>query len=186
MDPLTQHSNPFAISNPINSPRWPSSPLIKPHAVGAPPIQQPPIIWPTRSNPTTPQQPSREPRSPITDQPRRQNQPPPLSSSSSSSSSSQPNYPSSEKRPTKIRVTGIERNRRDLYIKFDAWVSPNCTPRTSNISLIPSCFSQSNLTTTRAGHCPNVSRAYKEFLAFQEALISNNPHTIVPPIPFPK
>ncbi|KAI9609373.1 hypothetical protein H4Q26_007327 [Puccinia striiformis f. sp. tritici PST-130] len=44
---------------------------------------------------------------------------------------------------------------------------------------------QSNLTTTRTGHCPNVSRSYKEFLSFHEALVSNNPHTIVPPIPFP-
>lgn len=61
-------------------------------------------------------------------------------------------------------MIGIERNRRDLYIKFDAW---------------------SNLITTRAGHCPNVSRSYREILSFYESLSSNNPHTIVPPVPFP-
>ncbi|EFP78282.1 uncharacterized protein PGTG_04238 [Puccinia graminis f. sp. tritici CRL 75-36-700-3] len=189
---------------------WPSSPLIKPNLVGAASANQQPIIWPARSNPTTPTitQLNREPRSPIREEPRRtlnNQQPIPQHSEHTQqqqhqqqqqkqqqhqhqpyqqqqqqqhhhqqqqypniSQNNHQNTPSEnirpEKRQAKIRVTGIERNRRDLYIKFDAW---------------------SNLTTNRTGHCPNVSRAYKEFLSFHEALICNNPHTIVPPIPFP-
>ncbi|PLW43414.1 hypothetical protein PCASD_07526 [Puccinia coronata f. sp. avenae] len=194
MDPLSQqetetpknqnrsnsNSNPFKklVASPA-SPSWPSSPLVKPHAVGASATQSP-IVWPARPNPPTPTQyqhhPIREPRSPIREprspirEPRRPTHelPPPSHSHSHSLHHHHHHHHPVIHRPdkplTKIRVTGIERNRRDSYIKFDAW---------------------SNLTTTRAGHCPNVSRSYKEFLAFHEALVSNNPHTIVPPIPFP-
>ncbi|WAR55420.1 hypothetical protein PtB15_6B161 [Puccinia triticina] len=138
--------------------------------IGASALNQQPIVWPQRSNPSTPvSQLNREPRSPIREEPRRNNQA--IEHTHQPTPQNQPHqhHPipentRQEKRQTKIRVTGIERNRRDLYIKFDAW---------------------SNLTTTRAGHCPNVSRSYKEFLAFHEALIANNSHTIVPPIPFP-
>ncbi|KAH9468671.1 hypothetical protein Pst134EA_009206 [Puccinia striiformis f. sp. tritici] len=156
----SQQNNPFSKNINTDSPAtsWPSSPLIKPNAVGGTgqQQQQQPIIWPNRSNHSSSQ---REPRSPIREQPRRNN-----NNQEQQPAVEQQQQQANEKRPTKIRVTGIERNRRDLYIKFDAW---------------------SNLTTTRTGHCPNVSRSYKEFLSFHEALVSNNPHTIVPPIPFP-
>ncbi|KAG0142074.1 hypothetical protein CROQUDRAFT_663018, partial [Cronartium quercuum f. sp. fusiforme G11] len=199
--PPTHSPHPGLIVTP-NHPstfEWPSSPIGKPHAVGSEPAQphlhSPTVIWPHRSpsqpqaqfQPPPPQslyhQPTghpplstasvgrpasnREPRSPTREDQRR----PPIidphfsphdSTSGPPARTGPPSKP--KERHTRIRVSGIERNRRDLYIKFDAW---------------------SNLTTHRAGHCPNISRAYREFLLFYEAMSANNPHTIVPPVPFP-
>lgn len=150
------------------TPSWPSSPLIKPNSVGGTTTQQP-ITWPERrSNSSNPQFLNREPRSPIREESRRTNSNPSHNKFTPSQSISNPSHLPPSHQPqillTKITVIAIERNRRDTYIKFDAW---------------------SHLTANRNSHSPNVSRAYKEFLLFHESLTANNPHTIVPPVPFP-
>ncbi|KAI8452996.1 hypothetical protein BY996DRAFT_7186161 [Phakopsora pachyrhizi] len=186
---------------------WPSSPLVRQHSQVIWPIRstsnlsQPQPV-PTPSNSSKNNSSVRLPRSPTTQQLSNRNilnihnqsASSPSTSSNSSPTSSSPSSsphkhlhhshpsrsPGSNHRPssisippgkqhqqpplTTIRVTAIERNRRDLYIRFDAW---------------------SHLITSRAGHCPNVSRAYREFVAFHETISNNNPHTIPPPIPFP-
>ncbi|KAH7930687.1 hypothetical protein BV22DRAFT_1054414 [Leucogyrophana mollusca] len=62
----------------------------------------------------------------------------------------------------RVRITGLDRNRRDILFKFDAQTNlPNFTGTTYR----------------------NVSRSYLEFQQFYEALINNCPHTIIPALP---
>ena len=62
----------------------------------------------------------------------------------------------------RIRLTTLDRNRRDILIKFDA---------------------QTNLPNFSSTSYRNVSRSYGEFQQFYEALLGNNPQTIIPALP---
>ncbi|KAH7916287.1 Vps5 C terminal like-domain-containing protein [Hygrophoropsis aurantiaca] len=62
----------------------------------------------------------------------------------------------------RVRITGLDRNRRDILLKFDA---------------------QTNLSNFTGTTYRNVSRSYLEFQQFYEALINNCPHTIIPALP---
>ncbi|KAH8830420.1 vacuolar protein sorting-associated protein vps17 [Flagelloscypha sp. PMI_526] len=62
----------------------------------------------------------------------------------------------------RVRITGIDRNRRDILIKFDA---------------------QTNLTNFTGTTYRNVSRSYLEFQQFYEAAVQSNPQTIIPALP---
>ncbi|KAH7887548.1 Vps5 C terminal like-domain-containing protein [Phlebopus sp. FC_14] len=62
----------------------------------------------------------------------------------------------------RVRITGLDRNRRDILFKFDA---------------------QTNLSNFTGTTYRNVSRSYVEFQQFYDALINNCPHTIIPALP---
>ncbi|KAF5358982.1 hypothetical protein D9758_004814 [Tetrapyrgos nigripes] len=62
----------------------------------------------------------------------------------------------------RVKVTGLDRNRRDILIKLDA---------------------QTNLSNFTGTTYRNVSRSYYEFQQFYEAIVHSNPHTIVPALP---
>ncbi|KAF8663374.1 hypothetical protein AX16_000949 [Volvariella volvacea WC 439] len=62
----------------------------------------------------------------------------------------------------KVRVTGLDRNRRDVLLKLDA---------------------QTNLSNFTGTTYRNVSRSYAEFQQFYEAIMSSNPQTIIPALP---
>ncbi|XP_006459983.1 hypothetical protein AGABI2DRAFT_202522 [Agaricus bisporus var. bisporus H97] len=62
----------------------------------------------------------------------------------------------------KVRLTGLDRNRRDILVKFDA---------------------QTNLSNFTGTTYRNVSRSYLEFQQFYESIVQNNPQTIVPALP---
>ncbi|CAL1701329.1 unnamed protein product [Somion occarium] len=62
----------------------------------------------------------------------------------------------------RVRITGLDRNRRDILVKFDA---------------------QTNLSNFTGTTYRNVSRSYFEFQQFYEAIINNNPQTIIPALP---
>ncbi|KAI0650545.1 Vps5 C terminal like-domain-containing protein [Trametes meyenii] len=65
----------------------------------------------------------------------------------------------------RVRITSLDRNRRDVLIKLDA---------------------QTNLSNFTGTTYRNVSRSYVEFQQFYEAVIQNNPQTIVPALPLPR
>ncbi|KAF5387671.1 hypothetical protein D9615_000607 [Tricholomella constricta] len=62
----------------------------------------------------------------------------------------------------RVRITGLDRNRRDILVKLDA---------------------QTNLSNFTGTTYRNVSRSYLEFQQFYEALIHSNPQTIIPALP---
>ncbi|KAI0068590.1 hypothetical protein BV25DRAFT_1866569 [Artomyces pyxidatus] len=62
----------------------------------------------------------------------------------------------------KARITGLDRNRRDILVRLDA---------------------QTNLSNFTGTTYRNVSRSYIEFQQFYDAIIHNNPQTIVPALP---
>lgn len=120
---------------------WPSAPLVHPNTVGSYSAPDPSIVWPHRAGaaPSSsmqdhhaqaighqpiaqpamqqgapPTQRGFEPRSPVRQDDRRM-------------TGSLDGGPAKGKRPelgvTRLRVIGVERNRRDLFVKFDAHVS---------------------------------------------------------------
>ncbi|KAL0580090.1 Vacuolar protein sorting-associated protein 17 [Marasmius crinis-equi] len=62
----------------------------------------------------------------------------------------------------RVKVTGLDRNRRDILVKLDA---------------------QTNLSNFTGTTYRNVSRSYLEFQQFYETIIHSNPQTIVPALP---
>ncbi|KAI0700564.1 Vps5 C terminal like-domain-containing protein [Cytidiella melzeri] len=62
----------------------------------------------------------------------------------------------------RVRITGMDRNRRDVLVKFDA---------------------QTNLSNFTGTTYRNVSRSYFEFQQFYDAIIHNTPQTIIPALP---
>ncbi|KAJ3564834.1 hypothetical protein NP233_g8031 [Leucocoprinus birnbaumii] len=62
----------------------------------------------------------------------------------------------------KVRITGLDRNRRDILVKFDA---------------------QTNLSNFTGTAYRNVSRSYIEFQQFYESIVLNNPQTIIAALP---
>ncbi|KAH8916574.1 hypothetical protein BT69DRAFT_1324295 [Atractiella rhizophila] len=65
----------------------------------------------------------------------------------------------------KVWVLGIERNRRDLWIKFDA---------------------ETNIPSFRSARYKSVSRSYTEFLRLLDALAASNPQIVIPALPLPQ
>ncbi|KAF9498589.1 hypothetical protein BDN71DRAFT_342241 [Pleurotus eryngii] len=62
----------------------------------------------------------------------------------------------------RVRITGLDRNRRDILIKLDA---------------------QTNLSNFTGTTYRNVSRSYSEFQQFYESIVHSNPQTIIPALP---
>ncbi|KAG7447449.1 uncharacterized protein BT62DRAFT_775120 [Guyanagaster necrorhizus] len=62
----------------------------------------------------------------------------------------------------RVRITGLDRNRRDILIRLDA---------------------QANLSNFTGTTYRNVSRSYLEFQQFYESIVHSNPQTIVPALP---
>lgn len=62
----------------------------------------------------------------------------------------------------RVRITGLDRNRRDILVKLDA---------------------QTNLSNFTGTTYRNVSRSYLEFQQFYETLVQSNPQTIIPALP---
>ncbi|KAA1466597.1 hypothetical protein DENSPDRAFT_862583 [Dentipellis sp. KUC8613] len=62
----------------------------------------------------------------------------------------------------KVRITGLDRNRRDILVRLDA---------------------QTNLSNFTGTTYRNVSRSYLEFQQFYDTIINNNPQTIIPALP---
>uniref|UniRef100_A0A0W0EU82 Putative vacuolar protein sorting-associated protein vps17 n=1 Tax=Moniliophthora roreri TaxID=221103 RepID=A0A0W0EU82_MONRR len=62
----------------------------------------------------------------------------------------------------RVKVTGLDRNRRDTLVKLDA---------------------QTNLSNFTGTTYRNVSRSYVEFQQFYESIVHSNPQTIVPALP---
>ncbi|KAJ6538532.1 Vps5 C terminal like-domain-containing protein [Mycena vulgaris] len=62
----------------------------------------------------------------------------------------------------RVRITGLDRNRRDILVKLDA---------------------QTNLSNFTGNTYRNVSRSYLEFQQFYDAVVHSNPQTIVPALP---
>lgn len=62
----------------------------------------------------------------------------------------------------RVRINGLDRNRRDILVKLDA---------------------QTNLSNFNGTAYRNVSRSYLEFQQFYESIVHNNPQTIVPALP---
>ncbi|RDB20126.1 Vacuolar protein sorting-associated protein 17 [Hypsizygus marmoreus] len=62
----------------------------------------------------------------------------------------------------RVRITGLDRNRRDILVKLDA---------------------QTNLSNFTGTTYRNVSRSYLEFQQFYESIIHSNPQTIIPALP---
>ncbi|KAK7060406.1 Vacuolar protein sorting-associated protein 17 [Paramarasmius palmivorus] len=62
----------------------------------------------------------------------------------------------------RVKVTGLDRNRRDILVKLDA---------------------QTNLSNFTGTTYRNVSRSYLEFQQFYESIVHSNPQTIVPALP---
>ncbi|TFK43664.1 Vps5 C terminal like-domain-containing protein [Crucibulum laeve] len=62
----------------------------------------------------------------------------------------------------RVRITGLDRNRRDILVKLDA---------------------QTNLSNFTGTTYRNVSRSYLEFQQFYDSIVHSNPQTIVPALP---
>ncbi|KAJ7682544.1 Vps5 C terminal like-domain-containing protein [Mycena polygramma] len=62
----------------------------------------------------------------------------------------------------RVRITGLDRNRRDILLKLDA---------------------QTNLSNFTGNTYRNVSRSYLEFQQFYDSVVHSNPQTIVPALP---
>ncbi|KIK67806.1 hypothetical protein GYMLUDRAFT_154626 [Collybiopsis luxurians FD-317 M1] len=62
----------------------------------------------------------------------------------------------------RVKITGLDRNRRDILIKLDA---------------------QTNLPNFNGTTYRNVSRSYVEFQQFYESIVHSNPQTIIPALP---
>ncbi|KAF9534782.1 Vps5 C terminal like-domain-containing protein [Crepidotus variabilis] len=62
----------------------------------------------------------------------------------------------------RVRINGLDRNRRDILVKFDA---------------------QTNLSNFNGTTYRNIARSYVEFQQFYESIVQSNPQTIIPALP---
>ncbi|KAG0709860.1 Vps5 C terminal like-domain-containing protein [Suillus ampliporus] len=154
-DPLSSTSSIFANGNTDTSPPWPTTP----HEPNSP-IPHLRRASPALSSPVSAQKAEidglygREPK--IYGQPE-----PGLVSPQTTVGSNGTKYEMLEPY-LRVRITGMDRNRRDILFKLDA---------------------QTTLTNFTGTTYRNVSRSYLEFQQFYEALINNCPHTIIPALP---
>lgn len=85
----------------------------------------------------------------------------------------------------RIKIVGLEKNRRDIYIKFSAEVRDFVSVLSTRLADENSACgsSQSNLPGFRNSTYRSISRSYTEFAAFCEAIAVNNPQAIIPALP---
>lgn len=133
-DPLSSTSSIFANGNTDTSPPWPTTPHERTS----------PIPHLRRASPSLPSPPE-----------------PGLVSPQTTVGSNGTKYEKMEPY-LRVRITGMDRNRRDILFKLDA---------------------QTTLSNFTGTTYRNVSRSYLEFQQFYEALINNCPHTIIPALP---
>ncbi|KAF8306464.1 hypothetical protein DL93DRAFT_2179307 [Clavulina sp. PMI_390] len=151
-DPLaTSHNSPFASSSSaVPTPTWPAvphSPELEPSFGKRPSAPPTPIKAAYDPNPREPQ---------IYGQ-----QEPGLISPSANTLSNGNNLERSQPY-VRIRLTALDRNRKDILIRFDA---------------------QTNLPNFQGATYRNVSRSYAEFQRFAEQIVYSNPQTIIPALP---
>ncbi|KAF8580603.1 hypothetical protein K439DRAFT_1356546 [Ramaria rubella] len=135
-------------SEPTDTPPWPTTP----HTHQSP---HPNLVKPTSPSPSTSTgQFGREPK--IYGQPE-----PGLISPTTNKATNGAKFELNEPY-LRIRITGLDRNRRDILVRFDA---------------------QTNLSNFTGQTYRNVSRSYFEFQQFAEQIIYSNPQTIIPALP---
>lgn len=148
-DPLASPSTSAGFSNDVDGlPPWPTTP----HSPNSPIPNLRPAPTPDRfpdSNPF-------EKQAQIYGQPEPGLISPSINTASNGSSFEKPEpY-------LKVRITSLDRNRRDILVRFDA---------------------QTNLSNFTGTTYRNVSRSYVEFQQLYDALTHNNPQTIIPALP---
>jgi len=79
----------------------------------------------------------------------------------------------------RARITGMDRNRRDILIRLDAQVRFSC--QYMHRHKLKSF--QTNLPNFTGTTYRNVSRSYIEFQQFYETIVHSNPQTIIPALP---
>ncbi|KAF8524709.1 vacuolar protein sorting-associated protein vps17 [Hysterangium stoloniferum] len=150
-DPLNSGFSDASASDAM-SPPWPTTPY----------TAQPTHPTLVKSQPTSPNAQSSSSAGPLGRVPQIYGQPEPgLISPSSNKGANGANF----ERPEpylRVRITGMDRNRRDILVRFDAQTNlPNFTGQTYR----------------------NVSRSYFEFQQFSEQIVYCNPQTIIPALP---
>lgn len=86
----------------------------------------------------------------------------------------------------KVRITGLDRNRRDILVRFDAQVRRHAlldADLEAHLVLEYLKKTQTNLSNFTGTAYRNVSRSYLEFQQLYDALTHNNPQTIIPALP---
>ncbi|KAG8965469.1 Vacuolar protein sorting-associated protein 17 [Tulasnella sp. 419] len=150
-DPLASAPNPFA-SSVTSPPPWPTTP----HS----PFDQAILPKPSSPKPSTPEKPANT--NPYGREPQIYGQPTPgLVSPNNNAAVNGTKFERSAPY-LRVRITGLDRNRRDILIRFDA---------------------QTNLSNFTGTTYRNVSRSYVEFQRFAEQIVYSNPQTIVPALP---
>jgi PX domain len=81
----------------------------------------------------------------------------------------------------RVRITALDRNRRDTLVRFDAQVSLHGRTRTLVLT-----DTQTNLSNFTGTTYRNISRTYAEFQRFYEQIVYSNPQTIIPALPLPQ
>ena len=82
----------------------------------------------------------------------------------------------------RVRIIGLDRNRRDILIRLDAQVSETLLGDTVPTHIV----FQTNLPNFTGSTYRNVSRSFVEFQRFAEQITLGNPQTIVPALPLPQ
>lgn len=90
----------------------------------------------------------------------------------------------------RVRITSLDRNRRDILIKFDAQVgfyicASSSTQFASGVRLPTYVIwiAQTNLSNFTGQTYRNISRSYYEFQQFADQIVYSNPQTIVQALP---
>ncbi|KAF9006510.1 Vps5 C terminal like-domain-containing protein [Cyathus striatus] len=153
-DPLSSNSSPFASSEGFEAPPWPTTP----HSPNSP-------IPNLRRAPSPASAPLQD-KGPSTGlygkEPQIYGQPEPGLISPRETVGSNGTVFEKVEPYLRVRITGLDRNRRDILVKLDA---------------------QTNLSNFTGTTYRNVSRSYLEFQQFYESIVHNNPQTIVPALP---
>lgn len=76
----------------------------------------------------------------------------------------------------RVKITGMERNRKDLLIRFDASVCPGLHSNVWQTALTEE-NSQTNLPNFRTSMYKNMQRSYVEFRLFADQLSIGNPQS---------
>jgi hypothetical protein len=167
-DPLNDHGG---FGSEDLTPPWPTTP----HPPNSP--------IPNLRRPTTPRTPSQlgGPASPFGKEPQVYGQPDQgLVSPQTTVGTNGAKYEKPEEY-LRVRITGLDRNRRDILVRFDAQVS---FPFWCIYLLTHFRQRQTNLSNFTGNTYRNVQRSYLEFQQFYDSLIHSCPQTIVPALPF--
>jgi hypothetical protein len=80
----------------------------------------------------------------------------------------------------KVQVRGLERVRKELWVKVEASVRAFLP---TDCSEMLKRHAQTNLSSYHTSHIKPLSRSYAEFVAFHSALASNHPEHVLPALP---